>query len=245
LAVGALAALVAVERRAGAWALIPADVRANRQFGLAVGAVLLMSMSFFTALVYLPQFLEKILGYSPLRAGVGLLPLMILFGASSFVAGRLYERVGPQRVVVAGAACLPVGMFLLTLVGVHSGFAVLVPGMALLGLGTGLFTSSTFSAAVSSLDTARASLASGIIYMFQMAGGSIGLGLGTTIVATAAGAEVRGGGHPGTNFVRGVRETFGLSGGLAVAGVVVAVIFVRRMARDVHGNAVGAGRAGR
>jgi EmrB/QacA subfamily drug resistance transporter len=226
----ALLALLAVERRAGTSALIPADVAANGEFRAAVAAVLLMSMTFFTALVYLPQFMEKILGYSAVGAGIGLLPLMILFGASSFVAGRLYERIGPKRVILAGAIAMPTGMLLLCVVGVHRGIAVLIPGMAILGLGTGLFNSSTFTAAVSSLDSARASLASGIIYMFQVAGGSVGLGLATTIVASAAGSEAQAGGHAGSQFVHGLRDTFAVAGGLAVVGFVAAVVFVSRIA---------------
>jgi MFS family permease len=230
----AFVALMAVEGRAGPWALIPTDVVANREFRAGLGSVLLMSMTFFTALVYLPQFMEKILGYSAIGAGVGLLPLMISFGVSSFAGGRLYERVGPKRVIIAGAICMPAAMFLLTVVAVRSGLGVLIPGMALLGLGTGLFNSSTFTAAVSSLDPARASLASGIIYMFQVAGGSVGLGLATTIVATAAGSEAQAGGHAGVHFVQGLRDTFVVAGGLAVAGVVVAAVFVSRIAVPDH-----------
>jgi MFS family permease len=201
-------------------------VAGNREFRSAVTAVLLMSMTFFTALVYLPQFMEKQLGYSPLRAGVGMLPLMIVFGGSSFVAGRLYERLGAKPIVVSGAACLPVGMVLLSLLQSGSSYALLVPGMVLLGLGTGLFYSSAFTAAVSSLRPERASLASGILYMFQVAGGSIGLGIATTIVATSSGAEARAGGHAGVAFVHGVQETFRVSAALAAVGLAVSLMAV-------------------
>ncbi|HEY2217340.1 MAG TPA: MFS transporter, partial [Solirubrobacteraceae bacterium] len=59
-----------VERRMGEAALIPRDVIANRDFATACLAVLLMSAVFFASLLYLPQFMEKILGYSPLKSGV-------------------------------------------------------------------------------------------------------------------------------------------------------------------------------
>jgi MFS family permease len=229
-----MAAVVMVERRAGPWALIPRDVAANAEFRAALMAVLFMSMTFFTALVYLPQFMEKLLGLSAIDAGLGMLPLMILFGASSFVAGQLYERFGGKLVVVAGAACLPVAMLLLSLVTVHSGYLVLVPGMALLGLGTGLFYSAVFTEAVSSLDSERSSLASGIIYMFQVAGGSVGLGIATTIVASAAGVEARAGGRAGAGFVRGLEMTFRVSAVLATVGFVISLLWVGGSIRSLR-----------
>ena len=233
--VALMAVLVGWERRAGAWALVPRDVAGNRRFGAAVGAVLLTSMTFFTALMYLPQFMEKLLGYSALRAGLGMLPLMITFGGSSFVAGKLYERFGAKAVVVSGAACLPAGMLLLSTLGGGSGYGVLLPGMVALGLGTGLFYSGAFTAAVSSLRQERASLASGILYMFQVAGGSIGLGIATTIVATKAGAQARAGGHAGAAFVGGLQVTFQVSAALAAAGFVVALVFVGDPGRPAPG----------
>ena len=229
-----MAAVVVVERRAGSWALIPRDVAGNGPFRAALLAVLFMSMTFFTALVYLPQFMEKLLGLSALGAGLGMLPLMIIFGASSFVAGQLYERFGGKSVVVAGAACLPVAMLLLSLLTPHSGYWMLVPGMLLLGLGTGLFYSAVFTQAVSSLDAERASLASGIIYMFQVAGGSVGLGIATTIVASAAGAEARAGGRAGAGFVHGLQSTFRVSALLATVGFVVSLLYVGGSLRSLH-----------
>jgi EmrB/QacA subfamily drug resistance transporter len=221
-----MVALIPVEGRAGAGALIPRDVLENQEFRAALVAVLFMSMTFFTALMYLPQFMEKLLGYSALRAGIGLLPLMVVFAVSSLVAARLYERLGAKRVVVAGAGCLPLGMLALSVVSNHSGYFVLVPGMVLLGVGTGLFYSAAFTSAVSSLSPDRASLASGMIYMVQVAGGSIGLGVATLVVAGNAGPEARAGGHPGAAFAGGLETTFQVSAALAVVGFVVTLLFV-------------------
>ena len=164
----------------------PPDVIANRGFAFACLATLLMSATFFAALLYLPQFMQKILGWSPLEAGAGFLPMMATFAVVSFAAGSLYQRLGAKVVLSAGAACLAAGAFLVSLVDAHSGWGALVPGMAVLGLGVGLFYSSVTTAAVTALDPSRASLAGGIVYMFQIAGGSIGLGLTTTVFTTAA-----------------------------------------------------------
>src|SRR5829696_5819066 len=246
-----LAAFAVTERRAGAGALIPRDGMANPAFRAACLATLLMSATFFAVLVYLPQFMQKILGWDPLEAGAGLLPLMGVFAATSFAAGPLYERFGAKRVVSAGAACLALGIFLISLVDVDSGWSELVPGMVVTGLGVGLFYSSITTAAVTALDPSRSSLAGGIVYMFQVAGGSVGLGLTTTVFTTASEDKLQSAaaglpeseieavqgvlagtdsaGSPGDQLIELVREAF--ASGLAwsfrlVAGLVVSVLFV-------------------
>jgi EmrB/QacA subfamily drug resistance transporter len=170
-----------IEWRKGERALVPPDVVRNRDFAAACMTVLLMSAIFFAALLYLPQFMQKILGYSPLKSGAGLLPMMGLFALTSFIAGPLYSKLGPKLIVSLGAAAIAIGMFLLSLLGKSAGYGSLVVGMLILGIGIGLFYSSITTAAVTALDAARAALAGGIIYMFQIAGGSIGLGLNTTV----------------------------------------------------------------
>jgi MFS family permease len=137
-------------------------------------------------MLFLPQFFQKILRYSPLEAGAALLPMLAVFAATSFAAGPLYNRLGAKLIVSAGAICLTLGMFLISLIDRDSSFGSLVPGMVVTGVGIGLFYSSVTTAAVTALDPSRASLAGGLVYMFQVAGGSIGLGLTTTVFITAS-----------------------------------------------------------
>ena len=125
------------------------------------------------------------LGYSAAASGAGLLPMMGTFAVTSFVAGPLYNRLGPKLIVSLGAAFLAVGIFLLSMVQATTAYDGLIAGMVVLGIGVGLFYSSITTAAVTALDPSRSSLAGGIIYMFQIAGGSIGLGFNTALVVTA------------------------------------------------------------
>jgi EmrB/QacA subfamily drug resistance transporter len=209
-----LVRFVLVEQRSGTMALVPNDVLKNRAFLPACLTVLLMSAIFFAALLYLPQFMTKVLGYSAAASGVGLLPMMGTFAVTSFVAGPLYERLGPKLIVSLGAAFLAAGIFLLSMVYLTTTYDELVIGMVVLGIGVGLFYSSITTAAVTALDSSRSSLAGGIVYMFQIAGGSIGLGLNTAIVVTAG------------TLVDGIQRAFTLNAVLALCGLVVAVLFV-------------------
>jgi EmrB/QacA subfamily drug resistance transporter len=185
-----LAGFAFVEHRMNEAALIPRDVIGNRDFSTACLAVLLMSAVFFASLLYLPQFMQKILGYSPLKSGVGLVPMMGTFALTSFVAGPLYGRLGAKRIVPLGCVGIAAGILLLSLIGRQSGYGGLVAGMLVLGVGIGLFYSSITTASVTALDPARAGLAGGIVYMFQIAGGSVGLGLNTTIFTSSSKSDL-------------------------------------------------------
>ena len=180
-----LVAFVPIERRAGTHALVPREVMRNESFTASCLAILFMSATFFASLLYLPQFMEKQLGYSPLEAGVGMLPFLATFAVVSFVAGPLYDRLGAKRLAVFGAACITVAPFLFSQVDGGSGYGSLIPGMVVLGLGVGSFYPTATTAGVTSVDESQTSLAGGIVYMFQIAGGSIGLGLTTTVFSVA------------------------------------------------------------
>lgn len=214
-----LIAFAVIERRAGEAALVPADVMRNARFVAVCGTVLFMSAVFFAVLLYVPQFMTQVLRFSPLTAGAGLLPMLIVYAAVSFAAGPLYNRVGPKVVVSAGSLLMAVGMGLLAQLGRSDDYASLVPGLVILGVGVGLFYSSVTTAGVTALDGSRSSLAGGIVYMCQIAGGSIGLGINTAIVT--AGIESTPAG-----LVDGIATAFTLDAALAVAGLVVAVLFV-------------------
>ncbi len=209
-----LVSFVPIERRAGLKALVPRAVMANESFRASCLAILLMSATFFAALLYLPQFMQHQLGYSPLQAGLGMLPFLATFALVSFTAGPLYERLGAKVLASVGAACITIAPFLFSQVGSSSGLASLIPGMVVLGIGIGSFYPTATTAGVTSVDESQTSLAGGIVYMFQIAGGSIGLGLTTTIFSAQA------------SFVDGIQAAFRLDAALSLVGFLVALFFV-------------------
>ncbi|MDX6580916.1 MAG: hypothetical protein QOI10_100 [Solirubrobacterales bacterium] len=181
LGIALLAAFAVIERRMGEAALIPPDVIANKPFRAACLTVLMLSAVFFSSILYVPQLMEKVLGFSALKAGFGMLPMLALFAVVAFIAGRLYDRLGGRHVIIAGTALLAAGPLVISLFGAGSAYGAVVPGLVLVGVGAGLFYPSITTAAVTMLDAARSSLAGGITYMFQIAGGAMGLGLTTAL----------------------------------------------------------------
>lgn len=215
LAAVMIAAFLPIERRAGTHALIPRQVMRNENFTAACIAVLFIAGTFFAALLYLPQFMEKHLGYSALESGIGMLPFLAVFALSSFAAGPLYNRVGAKPLAVVGAAFITLGPILFSLVDEGSGYGALVPGMVALGIGAGSFIPTATTAGVTSVDESQTSLAGGIVYMFQIAGGAIGLGLTTTVFSSAV-----------PPFVDGIQAAFRLDAALSLIGLLVAIGFV-------------------
>ena len=217
LFVAAAAALIAflfIERRAGESALVPETVLQNHGFVAAGMATLLASAIFFAALLYLPQFMAKNLGFTAIGSGAGLLPMMATFMVTSFVAGRLYQMLGPKIIVSLGALLLGTGMMLLSRISAGTTYHELIFGMVVLGIGVGLFYSSITTAAITALDPSQSSLAGAIIYMFQIAGGSIGVGFNTAIVVS------------GSSMPAGIHTAFLVDGLLAIASAAVAVLFI-------------------
>lgn len=219
LSVAALGAFVLAERRAGENALLPKDVVGNRRFAAACSIALLAAPVFFSALFYLPQFLDKLSGYSPLEVGVAMLPFMGSLALTSFATGPIYERIGAGITLSLGLVAMVIGCALLGFVGSDS-YLQLVPGMVLLGIGLAFFASAVTTAAVTVLQPSQRSLAGGIIFTLRIGGGALGLGLMTAIVASS--------GEQGTRFLSGFRDGFRLNAGLALVALFVAVLAFRR-----------------
>ncbi|KAB2854077.1 MAG: MFS transporter, partial [Bauldia sp.] len=216
-----IAAFAFVERAAGRNALVPGDVMRDRNFTYACAGVLFISAVFFAIMLYLPQFMLKVLELTPIQTGAGMLPMMGIFAVVSFIAGPLYDRLGPKLLASAGAGCLAAGPFLLSLAADQESYGALVPGLAVTGLGVGLFYPTITTAGVTSVDESRSSLAGAIIYMFQIAGGAVGLGL-TTTVFSEAGDPSSG----GEEFIDGIEAALRLDAGLAVIGFAICLLLV-------------------
>ncbi|MGA9636662.1 MAG: MFS transporter [Solirubrobacterales bacterium] len=219
--VGLITSFVFIERRAGEHALVPPDVMRNHDFASTCGAILMMSAVFFAAMLYLPQLMINVLGYSPVGAGAGMLPMMATFAAVSFVAGNLYNRFGAKPLLIVGSGCITIGPALIALLVDNQTYASIVPGMAILGLGIGLFYPTATTVGVTAVAEARRSLAGAIIYMFQIAGGSVGLGLTTTVFIGAS-----DGAQSGSGFINGIETAFTMDAAIAVGGFLIAAFLI-------------------
>jgi EmrB/QacA subfamily drug resistance transporter len=210
----ALCIFFIVEKRTGSRSLVPSQILENREFKTAVFAILTLNAIYFAALFFLPQFMVKELKFTAAQAGVGLLPFLLCFAISSFTSGPLYSRIGAKIMVSLGAAGLSLGVFILSRLDTSTTYMELLPGMVILGTGVGFFYTSITTAGITALDSSQASLAGAILYMFQNAGGAIGLGLNTAIVVSAP------------TLVEGIRNAFLVDALLGVVGIIICLTMV-------------------
>jgi EmrB/QacA subfamily drug resistance transporter len=146
---GALAAVfVAIERLRAEPMLDLRLFRSPAFVGASVGAVAL-SASLFSMLLYITLYLQDVLGYSPLQAGLRFLPLTLLVLLVAPIAGRLSERV-------------PVRLALMTLVDATSGWTALLAGFIVAGAGSGLTNPPLASAAIGTVGEHSAGVGSGV-----------------------------------------------------------------------------------
>ncbi len=163
--------------------LIPKDVMGNFQFMIAGTIMFTFVPGFFAILLYVTQYLEKFLNYSPLQAGAVLVPMLVVFSATSAISARIYNIIGAKLSIFIGMFLSTLGIVLVVLLGFDSSssFYGLIPGFLIGGVGIGFAVPSITTAGISAVSESRGSLAGGIIYMFQLVGGAFGLAVVTTI----------------------------------------------------------------
>ena len=198
-------------------------------------ARLLLVAGMFGMFFFLTQFLQKIMGFSPLRAGVAFLPMTVALFAASRLAPRLMPRLGAKPLMIA--AMLPVigSMAWLWRVTPATGYWTGIFGpMLLVGLGMGLVFVPLTTASLAGVPAADSGAASGLVNMLQLVGGALGLGVLVAVYGTAVGHS--GEGPPTPHVVaHGIGTAFGFAAILDVCSllVIIALIRTRRLAPAV------------
>ena len=182
-----LAAFVAIQARV-AEPLMPlaifrnAHVRAANVTMVGAGAAML-GLFFFLSL-----YLQQVLGYSALEAGVSQLPLAGTLVLAAGAAGPLAERVGVKPVLLAGLALFATGLLWFSRVSADGTFLADILGPSLLvGLGLAATFVSLTIESVSGVDGDRYGLASGLVNTSQQIGGALGLAILTAVADQAGG----------------------------------------------------------
>jgi EmrB/QacA subfamily drug resistance transporter len=170
----ALPAFVFVENRVKA-PMVQFDLLSDRNFLGAVVVALIITFSMMGVFFFLALYMQDVLHYTPLEAGVRFLPSTLMIVGVAPVAGRLSDRLGPRWLIAAGLTILSVSLFSFSRIGVHSSYLDLLPGFMLMGIGIALTMSPMTSAAMNAVPVQKAGIASGVLSMFRMVGGSLGI----------------------------------------------------------------------
>jgi predicted MFS family arabinose efflux permease len=228
LAVALLALFVLTERRASQ-PITPLRLFTDISRAGSFVARLLLVAGMFGMFFFLTEFLQKVLGFSPLRAGVAFLPMTVALFAVSRVAPRLMPRFGVKPLMIAGMLPAIGALAWLWRVTPATGYWPGVFGpMMLIGLGMGLVFLPLTTTSLAGVPPADSGAASGLVNMLQLAGGAIGLGV---LVAVYGTAYRNAAGHDLVQsrdaLTHGIATAFGFAALLDVCCLLVILVLIR------------------
>jgi EmrB/QacA subfamily drug resistance transporter len=181
--VAAVVAFVLIETRSAAPIVDFAFFR-SRQFLGANIVAFAVSFAMFAMFFFLALYMQNILGYSPLQAGVRFLPSTVVIIFAGPIAGRLTDRIGPRPLMTFGLVLVGLATLWQSRVDVNTSYTYLLPAFVVMGLGMGFVMSPMSAAAMNAVDRTKAGVASGVLSMSRMVGGTFGVAaLGALIAA--------------------------------------------------------------
>jgi EmrB/QacA subfamily drug resistance transporter len=147
----------------------------NRTFLATNGVAFCISFAMLAMFFFMALYMQNILNYSPLEAGIRFLPSTLVIIITAPLAGRLTDRIGAKLPIATGLSLAAVSLFLQSRITVDTGYGLLLPAFILMGLGIGLVMSPMSTAAMNSIDPRKAGGGSGILSMSRMVGGTFGV----------------------------------------------------------------------
>jgi len=214
-----LAAFAGYELRAK-YPMLPMRLFRSRAFSVINAASLLMFLGMFGSIFLLSQYLQTVGGFSPMEAGVRMLPWTAMPMIAGPLAGALSDRIAGGHVVAAGMALNAVGLGLWALaVGPHVSYTNLLPALIICGIGMGMFFAPSANLVMSTVRPQEQGIASGADNAIREVGGALG------VAALAAVFSAQGGYESVTRFVDGLIPALWVgSGAVAVAAMLASLL---------------------
>lgn len=147
----------------------------NRIFAVANAVVFLMGLGMFGSLVFIPLFMQGVIGVSASAAGTVLTPMMLGMIAASSVGGRLLYRVGYRAQLVSGMAIMAFGFFLMSTLDLTATLARATAYMVVTGLGLGLVLPTTLIAVQNTFPASQRGMVTSAVSFFRSIGGTLGV----------------------------------------------------------------------
>jgi len=174
---------------------------------------------------FLALYMQDILGYSPLEAGIRFLPSTLMIVGVAPVAGRLSDRYGPRWLIAGGLTVVAASLYSFSGIAVDSGYLDLLPGFMLLGIGVAMTMSPMTSAAMNAVPVQKAGIASGVLSMFRMVGGSLGVAVTGAIFQARVGTSFETASPQ--QFVDALGFAMTVCAAVALAGAAVGAVAIR------------------
>ncbi|MEU3670597.1 MULTISPECIES: MFS transporter [Streptomyces] len=191
LAVVLLTLFILNERRSPQ-PITPLHMFADRNRAGTYGIMLMLACAIFGMFFFLTLFVQNVLGFSPIQAGLAFLPVSAVIAVGAGLTAKLLPKFGPKPFMVCGALSSAVGLAWLTQIDVHSTYLGSILGpMLFFALGMGLQFVSLTLMALSNVTDRESGAASGLLNSMQQVGGSLGLSILVTVFGTASRNEAK------------------------------------------------------
>jgi EmrB/QacA subfamily drug resistance transporter len=209
--------------------LMPLGFFRNRTPTGANVVSLLMGGSLFAMFFLLSLYMQEVLGYSALKAGVAYLTIALTTIFTAGIASQLVTRIGVKPILAAGMAIATVGLLLFTRVSVGGDYVHdLLPGFVVTAFGLGFSFVPVSIAALQGVKLSDAGLASGLINTGQQIGGALGVAIITAVATARTDQVLSAGGSRPTALTDGFQRGFLVGAFFAAAGVLVTLFVIRR-----------------
>jgi MFS family permease len=227
-----LVLMVWIEARSDA-PLIPLEFFKNRTRVVTNFTTLFFSSAFFSYFFLLTLFEQQILGYSPLKGGLSYLPFGLTIGAGIGLGTALMPKIGVKPLLAGGFFACAVGLFLTSSIDVHSSYVgSVLPGMVILGLGSGVTFPAIGNASLHEVTGQDSSLASGVQNAMQQVGGALGLSCLVTLGLRHAASQIRHGVLPDVAATHGYVLAFRIGSVLLVIGGVLVLLLLEHVVAE-------------
>ncbi|MGH2863471.1 MAG: MFS transporter, partial [Solirubrobacteraceae bacterium] len=184
LGVGLVAVLAFVlTERCSDSPMLPLSLFSSRAFSGGTVVGLCINLGMYGELFVITLYLQQLRGYTPLLAGLALLPQMGVLTLGSALSGRMSAHAGPRRPMLIGLGIGALGLFLLAGIGPTTPYPLLVVPFVLAGLGMSLTMPAATTAVIEAAPTERAGLAGGTINAARQTGGLLGIALMGSLVS--------------------------------------------------------------
>jgi EmrB/QacA subfamily drug resistance transporter len=238
LAAALIGAFIAIESRSAA-PLMPFRIFRLRTLTGANLVGLLVGASLFSAFFFISLYMQQVLGYSAIKAGLSYLPLAVSIIISAAIGSQLVTRYGFKPILAAGMLSIAIGLGWFSQVSVGGGFLTDVLGPSLfMAVGLGFAFVTTTIAAVSGVQESESGLASGLINTSQQIGGALGLAVLATIANSRTDdVMASSGGDPSglaNALTEGFQSAFLAGSAIAVAGLVLTLVLIRSSDSRAH-----------
>jgi MFS family permease len=208
--------------------LVPFSIFRLQTLTAANVAGFIMGTAMFSMFLMLTLYMQQVLGFSPLKTGIGYLAVAGTAVIWANVAAAAVNRVGVKPVLVLGMSFLTAGLLYFTQVSVDGSYwADLFPGFLILGVAIPFAFVPITIAALAGTRPHEAGLASGLINTSQQIGGAVGIALLSTIAVSTTTDEVASGTAMPVALTDGFQQAFWVGAAVAFVGVLVSVFLVR------------------